>query len=129
MDVLPRAAGGLRGGLSHVRRLRDAYFQLVDLCNSGSLICTAIEDALRNAMFSLKFCCLAIGGRKIVRPPVCVSPHRACVSVLLVLVSAVLAWAGPAKAPAEPPESVVAIADVHNAFDDFVAILQPTALI
>ncbi len=64
-----------------------------------------------------------------VRPPVCVSPHRACVSVLLVLVSAVLAWAGPAKAPAEPPESVVAIADVHNAFDDFVAILRHTGLI
>ncbi len=64
-----------------------------------------------------------------VRPPVCVSPHRACVSVLLVLVSAVLAWAGPAKAPAEPPESVVAIADVHNDFDDFVAILRHTGLI
>jgi len=44
-------------------------------------------------------------------------------------VSAVLAWAGPAKAPAEPPESVVAIADVHNAFDDFVAILRHTGLI
>ncbi len=64
-----------------------------------------------------------------VRPPVCVSPHRACVSVLLVLVSAVLTWAGPAKAPAEPPESVVAIADVHNDFDDFVAILRHTGLI
>jgi hypothetical protein len=38
-------------------------------------------------------------------------------------------WAGPAKAPAEPRESVVAIADVHNAFDDFVAILQRTGLI
>jgi len=44
-------------------------------------------------------------------------------------VSAVLAWAGPAKAPAEPPESVVAIADVHNDFDDFVAILRHTGLI
>jgi len=44
-------------------------------------------------------------------------------------VSAVLAWAGPAKAPAEPPESVVAIADVHNAFEDFVAILRHTGLI
>jgi len=44
-------------------------------------------------------------------------------------VPAVLAWAGPAKAPAEPRESVVAIADVHNAFDDFVAILRHTGLI
>jgi len=59
---------------------------------------------------------------------VCVSPERPCIFVLLVLVSAVRVWAGPAKAPAEPPESVVAIADVHNDFDDFVAILQRTGL-
>jgi len=64
-----------------------------------------------------------------VRPPVCISPQRACISVFLVLVSAVLAWAGPAKAPAEPRESIVAIGDVHNAFDDFVAILRRTGLI
>ncbi len=64
-----------------------------------------------------------------VRPLVCVFPRRACISVLLVLVSAVQAWAGPAKAAAEPPESVVAIGDVHNAFDDFVAILRRTGLI
>jgi hypothetical protein len=64
-----------------------------------------------------------------VRPPVCDSSHRACSSVLLVLVSAMPAWAGPSKAPAEPPESIVAIADVHNAFDDFVAILRHTGLI
>src|SRR6267142_2825761 len=64
-----------------------------------------------------------------VRPPVCNSPRRACISFLLALVSAVLAWAGPAKAPAEPRESVVAIADVHNDFDDFVAILRHTGLI
>jgi len=64
-----------------------------------------------------------------VRPPVCETPPRACISALLVLVSAVLAWAGPAKAPAEPRESVVAIADVHNDFDDFVAILRRTGLI
>src|SRR6266704_1592144 len=82
---------------------------------------------LRNSIFSLKFCCLPIGGRKMVRP-VCVSPQRLCIFVLLVLVSAVLGWAGPAKAPAEPPESVVAIGDIHNDFDDFVAILQRTGL-
>jgi hypothetical protein len=62
------------------------------------------------------------------RPPVRVSPHRACISVLLLLVSADIAWAGPAKAPAEPPESVVAIADVHGDFDDFVAILRRSGL-
>src|SRR4029077_10898741 len=77
----------------------------------------------------LKFCCCLLGGRKMVRPPVSISPRRASISVLLVLVSVVLAWAGPARAPAEPPESVVAIGDVHNAFDDFVAILRRTGLI
>jgi len=64
-----------------------------------------------------------------VRPLVHVSPHRACLSILLVLLSAGLAWARPAKAPAEPPEPIVAIADVHGDFDDFVAILQRTGLI
>src|SRR5258708_11570463 len=63
-----------------------------------------------------------------VRPPVCVSPRRACISVLLLLVSAALVWAASAKAPAEPPESVIAIGDVHNDFDDFVAILRCTGL-
>jgi Calcineurin-like phosphoesterase len=80
-------------------------------------------------MFSLKFCGLATVARKMVCPPACVSPHRAFISCLLLLVSAPLAWAGPEKAPAEPPASVVAIGDVHNAFDDFVAILRHTSLI
>ena len=64
-----------------------------------------------------------------VRPPVCVSPHRTCISILLLLVCAGLARAGPAKVPAQPPETVVAIADVHGDFDDFVAILQRSGLI
>jgi hypothetical protein len=40
--------------------------------------------------------------------------------------SAAAAWPRPAKAPREP---IIAIADVHNAFDDFVAILRHTGLI
>jgi hypothetical protein len=40
-----------------------------------------------------------------------------------------LVWAGPAKAPADAPENLVAIGDVHGAFDDFVALLQHTGLI
>ena len=64
-----------------------------------------------------------------VRPPVCVFPHRACITVLMVLVSAVLAWAEPAKGTVKPREAVVAIGDVHNDFDDFVAILRRTGLI
>src|SRR6266446_9768333 len=63
-----------------------------------------------------------------VRLPACEEAHRAWISFLLVLVSAVLAWAGPAKVPAGPREPVVAIADVHGDFDDFVAILRRTGL-
>ena len=64
-----------------------------------------------------------------VRAPVCVSRNRASIFFLAVLVWALLARVGPAKAPAEPPEYVVVIADVHNDFDDFVAILRRTSLI
>ena len=64
-----------------------------------------------------------------VRPPVCISPHRACISILLVLMSVRSAWAGPAKAPAEPRETVIAIGDVHGDFEDLVGILQRTGLI
>ena len=64
-----------------------------------------------------------------VRPAVRATLHRACISILLLLVSAGWACAGPAKAPVEPPETVVAIADVHGDFDDFVAILQRTGLV
>jgi hypothetical protein len=63
-----------------------------------------------------------------VRTPVWVSPQRRCIFFILVLVLAVAAWAGPANAPAEPPKAVVAIADVHGDFDDFVAILRRTGL-
>jgi hypothetical protein len=62
-----------------------------------------------------------------IRPPVCSS--RSYISVLLILLSAALAFAGPAKAPAELPESVVAIGDVHGDFDDFVAILRHAGLV
>jgi Calcineurin-like phosphoesterase len=63
-----------------------------------------------------------------VRPPMCVSLQRPFLSMLLVLVLAGLAWAGPARAPAQP-ETIVAIADVHGDFDDFVAILQRSGLV
>lgn len=62
-------------------------------------------------------------------PPVCNSPHRVCISVILAFATAVLAWGEPTRAQEEPHVSVVAIADVHNAFDDFVAILRRTGLI
>jgi hypothetical protein len=58
-----------------------------------------------------------------------VSPNRLCVSILLLFAVVALAWARPAKAPENPPESVMAIGDVHGDFDDFVAILQKVGLI
>ena len=64
-----------------------------------------------------------------VRPPIWAYPRRACISLLVVLVSVGLAWAKPKKTPAEPAESLVAIGDVHGDFDDFVAILQHIGLI
>jgi hypothetical protein len=55
--------------------------------------------------------------------------HRGRIFALVLLVSVAQAWAGPADAPVSHAESVVAIGDVHNDFDDFVAILQHTGLI
>lgn len=65
-----------------------------------------------------------------VRPPVRVSSRRcARISALLFSVLIVLAWAEPAKAPADQRAVVVAIGDVHGDFDDFVTILQRAGLV
>src|SRR6267143_2837899 len=80
-------------------------------------------------MFSLNFCDLALRGSEVFRLPVCISVRRACMLFLLLTLSAVTAWPGPATAPPEPRESIIAVADVHNDFDDFVAILRRTGLI
>ena len=58
-----------------------------------------------------------------------VSPKRARLFIFLFLVFLGLARAGQAKTPPEPPESVIAIGDVHGDFDDFVTILQKAGLI
>ncbi len=63
-----------------------------------------------------------------VRAPVWVSPRHLGIYFVMVLVSAVEAWAGPGSASAGRPETVVAIGDVHNNFDGFVAILQRAGL-
>ncbi len=84
-----------------------------------------------NAMLSIKLCGLSgwlSECGKWLRRPAPVSTGRARISLLL-LVSAVPAWAGPAKAPVKAPDAVVAIGDVHNDFDDFVAILRHTGLV
>ena len=65
-----------------------------------------------------------------VRPPVSVSTrHSTRISALLFLVVIGMAWAEPAKTPADQRDSVVAIGDVHGDFDDFVVILQRAGLI
>lgn len=64
-----------------------------------------------------------------VRPLVCCFSRRACISGLLVLASALPARPGATETLAEPHDLVIAIGDVHNAFDNFVAILQRTGLI
>ena len=63
-----------------------------------------------------------------VRAPAWVSPQHLGIYFVLFLTSAVVAWAGPGSAPAGPPVTVVAIGDVHNNFDGFVAILQRAGL-
>ena len=63
------------------------------------------------------------------RPPFSASNHHRAVFTLLFLVLIGLAWAEPAKTPADQRESVVAIGDVHGDFDDFVIILQRAGLI
>ena len=85
-----------------------------------------------NAMLSIKLRELPTslpGSRRLLHRSTRVSSRRAYVSSLLVLLSAVPAWAGPAKPPVKAPDAVVAIGDVHNDFDDFVAILRQTGLI
>jgi Calcineurin-like phosphoesterase len=62
-------------------------------------------------------------------PPRRVSSRRLSISALLLLLLVGMAWAGRAKTKAEPASAVVAIGDVHGAFDDFVAILQRSGLI
>jgi hypothetical protein len=63
-----------------------------------------------------------------VRAPAWISGQRLCIFFVWVLVSAVVAWAGPTNTPAGPPESVVAIGDVHGDFENFVVILRRTGL-
>lgn len=72
----------------------------------------------------------ATRSRKMLRPPFSASNHRrAGISTFLFLVLVSLAWAGPAKAPADKTKYVVAIGDVHGDFDDFLTILQRAGLI
>jgi len=55
-------------------------------------------------------------------------PGSVCASFLPILIAVGLAWAQPAPLPPNPPDAIVAIADVHGDFDDFVGILQRAGL-
>ncbi len=62
-------------------------------------------------------------------PPRRVSSRFFPASTLLFLLLVGVAWAGRAKTKAEHADAVIAIGDVHGAFDDFVAILQRSGLV
>jgi Calcineurin-like phosphoesterase len=62
-------------------------------------------------------------------PPRRMASHRLFIVGLLFLASVGVAWAAPAKTTVNQADEVVAIGDVHGAFDDFVAILQRAGLI
>jgi Calcineurin-like phosphoesterase len=62
-------------------------------------------------------------------PPRRVSPRQFHISVFVLLLLVSPAGAARAKNKAETADAVVAIGDVHGAFDDFVAILQRSGLI
>jgi hypothetical protein len=77
-----------------------------------------------------EFCYLPEGGRKMARPPAWDFVRCASIAVLcFLLVPAAIAWPGPAGVPALAQEPIVAVGDVHNDFDDFVAILGRAGLI
>lgn len=64
-----------------------------------------------------------------VQGPFHVYSRRYGISVLFILILGSLMWSPLAKTSADAAESVIAIGDVHNDFDDFVAILRRTGLI
>src|SRR3977135_3273483 len=82
----------------------------------------------QNPMFSLNFRGLALHDSEVLRPRVYSFAHCISMFVLLRTVWAVSAWPRPEKTPLQARETIVAIADVHNDFDDFVAILRHTGL-
>ena len=63
------------------------------------------------------------------RPSQWLLSYRFFSSLLLILLSGSLLWPRLPERSGDPVEPIVAIADVHNDFDDFVAILRHTGLI
>jgi calcineurin-like phosphoesterase family protein len=100
------------------------------LLDSESLTSNSIEDTLRNLhdLSETKRSLTERRNRKIVRLVADAFPSSVCASFLPILVAVGLAWAQPAKLPSNRPDAIVAIADVHGDFDDFVAILQRAGL-
>jgi hypothetical protein len=100
--------------------------QVVELSDSESLTSNSIEDTLRNLhdLSETKRTLTARRTRKIVRLVADAFSGYVCASLLPILMAVGLVWAQPAKLPPNRPDAIVAIADVHGDFDDFVAILQ-----
>jgi hypothetical protein len=100
------------------------------LLDSESLASNSIEDTLRNLhdLSETKRPLTVRRTRKIVRLVADAFPGSVWASFLPILMAVGLAWAQPAKLPSNRPDAIVAIADVHGDFDDFVAILQRAGL-
>lgn len=100
------------------------------MLDSESLTSNSIEDTLRNLhdLSETKRPLTARRNLKIVRLAADAFPGFVCASLLPILMAVGLMWAQPANLPPNRPDAVVAIADVHGDFDDFVAILQRAGL-
>jgi calcineurin-like phosphoesterase family protein len=74
-------------------------------------------------MFSRKFWCSPPAARTTRHPSLPVALSVVC------LISALAAWPSSSRLAPDSSPPLIAIADVHNAFDDFVSILRRTGLI
>ena len=100
------------------------------MLDSESPAFNSIEDTLRNLhdLLATKQALTVRRNRKIVRLAANAFSGSVCACFLPILIAVGLAWARPAKLPSNQPDAIVAIADVHGDFDDFVAILQSAGL-
>ena len=86
-------------------------------------------------MVSPKSCSFPAERKRLSRLIRALPAYRVCIAYFVFISFLVAGWGGvplceaPPTPAAEPPESIVAIGDVHNDFDDFVAILRRTSVI
>lgn len=98
---------------------------LVDLRASASLRCTANVDTRQASPFSRNLRCSSAGRLS----PLSLRALLRFVPVLAVFSLSLTLSAAPSSVPPADSASVIAVADVHNAFEEFVAILKRVSLI